>query len=932
MIKHFFTHLLFFTYIVTSFNSFSQPVQTAHALKVFIFSSVDKTPIDVASAELQMGNKKYRSQSNQYGIIQFANLPAGKYFINISCIGFKQDITEISLSKDQTLNIFLQPDEQKLQQVTITASESKNLSTSSIIDKKAMSHLQPSSFTDLLELLPGGRSIDPKLTQMNQIKLREVGLSSSQYDFSSLGTSFYMDGMLMNTSGNMQISTNYTTSAANDNITAANRGVDMRTISTDQIEKVEIIRGIPSAEYGDLISGVILIERKKGESPYLSRFKADGFSKSIYIGKGFSFPKSRQTFNIDLSYLNSKQNPTNNFLSYKRVNTSLRTSKVWNERKTTYTLSNNLDYSTNIDNKRVDPENGYALTDSYNSKYHDIGLSNELNVKFSNSNVWKSLNFKSSINYTYSFVDEVKFIQTKSVSVLTNSLEAGDHYAKYALPNYVSELEIEGKPLNIYLKASTALRLKHGLFNHNLAFGSDYRYTKNFGKGQVYDLDKPTYYTQTGTMSVRPRAFSDIPAMNNLSFYAEDKLIAKIDKHILEAAIGARANALIGMNNSYTIANKLYIDPRINSRWHLPKVMVNEKPLLLTIGAGYGIHTKFPTLDQLYPTKNYKDFIQLNYYHNNPEYRTAHVKTYITDATNFNLKPITNNKWEISSDINYNRYRLTVTYFNEITNSGFRNQSEYHNFNYRLYDINSIDATTITQKPVVEDFQYKELNEFYAYTMVTNGGKLIKKGLEYTLQTPRFEQLYNARFTINGAWFQNIYTNSMPVNKVINSNFLDSKGLQRQYVGLYNDDDGYYRSSFNTNAVVDTYLPQLGLTLSSAFQSLWFSKRKNQWKSGTPYAYKDINGNIYPFTSESEKSADLKPLIQDYSRTDFEMRTVPIDLRINFKATKEFKNKAEISMFVNRIFMYVPNYRENNIIIIREIEAPYFGMELKLTL
>lgn len=79
-----------------------------------------------------------------------------------------------------------------MQEVIVTARESHGMTSSSIIDRKAMEHLQPSSFSDLLELLPGGRSADPALNQVNPIRLREAGegSSSSDYDVASRGVAF----------------------------------------------------------------------------------------------------------------------------------------------------------------------------------------------------------------------------------------------------------------------------------------------------------------------------------------------------------------------------------------------------------------------------------------------------------------------------------------------------------------------------------------------------------------------------------------------------------------------------------------------------------------------------------------------------------------------------------------------------------------------
>ena len=58
-----------------------------------------------------------------------------------------------------------------------------------------MEHLQPSCFTDLLALLPGGKTRLPSLTQANTIRLREAGDGGSDYAFSSLGTIFVTDGI-----------------------------------------------------------------------------------------------------------------------------------------------------------------------------------------------------------------------------------------------------------------------------------------------------------------------------------------------------------------------------------------------------------------------------------------------------------------------------------------------------------------------------------------------------------------------------------------------------------------------------------------------------------------------------------------------------------------------------------------------------------------
>lgn len=119
-----------------------------------------------------------------------------------------------------------------------------------------MQHLQPSSFSDLMEFLPGGLAKTPNLISLNRPLIREISGVPTGYATSSLGIQFMVDDNIINSNSDMQRSLNPSQmSYAPSNYNKISTGVDMRTISTNDIENVEIIRGIPSAEYGDLITG-----------------------------------------------------------------------------------------------------------------------------------------------------------------------------------------------------------------------------------------------------------------------------------------------------------------------------------------------------------------------------------------------------------------------------------------------------------------------------------------------------------------------------------------------------------------------------------------------------------------------------------------------------------------------------------------------------
>lgn len=194
--------------------------------------------------------------------------------------------THISARRTATSRrIRLDIDPVAIGEVLVTAAESKGPTSSSKIGREAIAHIQPSSIADLMELIPGGRATDPSFGAPQEIRLREADPSSSaNYATSALGTQIQVDGIPISNDANLQYSTSYGSIQEYANV---NRGVDTRAISTDDIESVEIVRGIPSVEYGDLTSGLVKVKRREGGRDLTARFKADMSSKLFSVGKGF---------------------------------------------------------------------------------------------------------------------------------------------------------------------------------------------------------------------------------------------------------------------------------------------------------------------------------------------------------------------------------------------------------------------------------------------------------------------------------------------------------------------------------------------------------------------------------------------------------------------------------------------------------------------
>jgi hypothetical protein len=202
----------------------------------------------------------------------------------------------------------------------------------------------------------------------------------------------------------------------------------------------------------------------------------------------------------------------------------------------------------------------------------------------------------------------------------------------------------------------------------------------------------------------------------------------------IEVTAGARAAMLTNMTDEYVMNGKVYLDPRANAGYTFPRFTLLGKATTIRVSGGVGQHTKMPTMEQLFPDMLYLDFIQLNYYHDNPDYRCINVMTYVRNPRNTALEPARNLKWEVAADLSIGGNRMSVTLFREKMSSGFRSQAHYDTYTYRQYDASAIDGQALTAKPTVADLPYTETSELGGYSNYTNGSMTLKEGVEYTFE------------------------------------------------------------------------------------------------------------------------------------------------------------------------------------------------------
>lgn len=902
----------------------------ADSLKGRIIDAATSEAIPYATMTITgTDGKKHTTVSDISGYFNIDGLTGNRYTVSVSYLGYSTTTFSYSNTDNRGagITIKMKQDSKMLNEVVVTAHESQGITTSSVIDRKAIEHLQPSSFTDLLSLLPGGSTQLPDLTNSNSIRLRQAGTGGSNYDVSSMGTVFVTDGIPINSNADMQMVKQASSNAAGDPDAGRNHttsGVDMRSIPTDNIESVEVIRGIAPVEYGDLTSGVVLIKRKLKATPFEARFKADSYSKLVYAGKGMQFGSF--IMNLGLDFLDAKADPRNPMTNYKRLTASARLQDSWSIGDMRLRWRSNYDYTGSFDDEKHDPEILKQKDDNYKSSYNRFGMTHSLLLSPGKVSALKSLSLDIALAYEWSKIEQQKSISLSRDMAASTSLEEGEHDGLYLPYHYISNVTVDGKPLNLFAKMKGVFAMTTGRMGHNINAGAEWKMDKNYGRGQQYDPARPI---SPGT-PYRPRIYSHIPAMHQLSFYAQDNITLPFGGNLLSAQIGVRGSSLANLSNRYKMNGKVYIDPRLNLQWRFPETDIAGKPMTIDVNGGWGRQTKYPTLLQIYPDRIYTDLIELNYYNLTPEYKRLYLHTYIDDPTNYSLQPARNDKWELRLGMQYDGNSLSITYFHERMNDGFRSSSQVRPYSYRDYEENAINGNTLTAKPSLENLPYSDKKILGIYSMTTNGSRMIKEGIEWQMATKRIEAIMT-RLTVNGAWFKTTYTNSEPMFSRNSTAVIEGTPVNDLYIGYYDNRTGSVREQFNTNFMADTYIPRLNLSFSITAECMWYTSSQSIRSNGVPLKYMDYNGNIHEFTDECKSDTYLQWLVNKYNDSAWLKQKVPFYMFLNLKVTKDFGKWMKIALFINRMIDYMPDYTTNSGLKVRRTSKPYFGMELNFS-
>lgn len=879
-----------------------------------------KTGEPVIGAAVNLKEYERWTVTNNEGIFEFNNIAAQTYTLQVRCLCYElySSSVEITNAANQEILVNLVPTSFDMEEVNVLAKKGSNITTTTNIGSAAIEYVQASNLNDIMQLLPGNISGNPDLSESQQISIREIGTN----DNTAMGVSIIVDNSPVSNDANLQ--TFSAVSARDDKFsTVVGTGIDLRQISTNNIESVEVIKGIPSVVYGNLTSGAVVVTTKAGKSPYAIKLKTDPNIKEVAFNKGIQIPSTNSFLNFDFDYVSSYSDVRSKYKGYKRATGQIAYSNVFMKASTPLSFNTKLSYFGTIDNDKTDPD-ALVLNEEYRTE--DQGV--KLNI-YGSWDLKKKLisNLKYTFSLSYSHQESYqKLYRTTSggKDAISLSLEEGENYGIYVPTEQLTELTIDGKPVDVFAQITydKFSSFENGMIN-KILFGGEYRLSGNNGDGQIYDITNPPFISNR---SSRPRSFSDVPSLQDVSIYLEDKLIVPIKETNLIIQGGARLNNYqpTGLFSSEV---GFYFEPRFNMQYNLLNKRNNQLFDLLTFNLGIGKTYKSPSLNYLYPDKAYYDLPVLDYFNDDyPENATAVFNSMNFNTENPDLKPYENLKKEIGLDFTVKRISGNITAFKENLNNGYQFESVYEFINGYRYLTESIIPS---EKPDISKLPIEYYDYIISYPSPKNNQQTIKSGVEFSLDFGKIKSIYTS-FTLDGAWLK-----TTRIESTIDYNDLPSSQAVDQFknIGVYPAGESKVSERLNTNLRMVSQIPHLRMVLSTTIQLIWFDKYYYPFYDEAPIYLFDKDGNTIEFTDEMRTDPDFMKYVDDRSDFFYLTEILPPLFLANFRLSKEIADKMKLSLFVNNFLNYRPMYMYvRSETYTRRNQSIYFGAEIKFNL
>ena len=852
--------------IVLMFVSTVMAAQAQHVTVAGRVADADnRHPISFAS--VLMKENGLWAMTDDKGLFTIKNVPVGKATLTVQCLGYATRSMTLDVTKDiPRLRILLKQENLKLDEVTITAKRKLDEATTSYtIDRTALESQQIINVSNIDALLPGGKTVNPTLMSDSRLALRS---GSSELGNASFGTAVEVDGVRLN-----------------NNATAGETtGASTRTVSTANIESVEIITGIPSVEYGDLSNGVVKVHTRRGKSPFIVEGRINQHTRQIAVSKGFSLGHRRGMLNTSLEHARSFSDAASPYTAYQRNVLSLNWQNTFWQNTTPLTL--NVGFTGNIGgyNSKADPD---EEQDDY-KKSRDNVVRGHFDIHWLLNKRWlTNLRLRGSLSVADQKSESYTHTTSASTQPYIHVLTDGYHIAQdyddvvssqlstlnaqlstfngiilgptgawneehFGTKNWYVRSYGDSKPLNWSLSLKAEWTRRFGSVLSSLKMGADYSGSRNRGRGTYYEDMRyaPTW---------REYRYDVLPTMHNTALYAEEKVsIATTKLSTLEMTAGLRDDITLISGSDYGTVSSL--SPRLNSRYIFWRNRRGRVVSDLTLHAGWGKSVKLPSFQLLYPSPRYFDDLAFS----SPS--TADNTSFYAYYTHVSL-PLYNsalrwqytNQTDIGLEMNAGGTRISLSAFHHHTRRPYMSTTVYTPFAYKYTPPKSLNGLPIasadreyhideqtgivtvsdkTGAKATETLAYNERHTFQSRTLYDNGSPVDRYGLEWIVDFAQVKALRTS-LRLDGNYYYYKGVDETLVADVPFANLTMADGQPYQYIGYYvggaTTGNGSLTRQLNLNGTLTTHIPRLRLIVALRLESTLYTykRRLSEWSDGT---------------------------------------------------------------------------------------------------
>ena len=859
---------------------------------------------------------------------------AGTYRMETECLGYASDLRTLRVTGPvDGLEIVLQEQSLALDEVVVTAEQSKeNLNTTRRIERTALDHLQVSGLSNVAALMPGGKTVNPDLTAASELTVRGGGSTAGNAAF---GTAVEVNGVRLG-----------------DNAAFGGlAGVDTRSLQVENIESVEVLSGVPSAEYGDLGSGMVRVTTRKGRTPVQATFSVNPRTYDVSVSKGVALGEG--VLNLSGQWTRATQKLTSPYTSYTRRGITAEYSRTFAR---VLRLEAGVTGNLGGMDSKDDPD---AFSNEF-AKAHDNLLTPHLKLTWMLNRSWvTNLGLEASVYYHDNRTHEHLYNSFGSSQPAVHAEETG-YWLATALPTtFYADRITDSRELD-YAASFKYDWLHHfGAVKSVLKAGVQWKADGNVGAGEYYE--DPSLAAN----GYRPRPYTDYPYMHNLAVYVEDKLSWKG----LDVSVGLRAEQTVLEGTLYK--NLRTLSPRLNARYAFAPNW--------SVRGGWGVTRKLPGFYVLFPRQEYRDVQTFAFSHGN-DASYVYFTVPFTMTYNPDLRWQSNRNAEVGVDYERYGWKFSLTGFRNVTKNPYELANQYVPLSYTALQVPT-GFVMPSDPEMVVDHQtgavYLRNNEGEYFTpmavrvedrtfagsrMQRGGADVARTGVELTADFPEIARL-RTRFRLDAAY---THTETLDENEAAyyqaGWSHTELPGRSYQYAGIYAGGtsiaNGRKTDWLDANLTAITHIPEIRLILTCRVEATLLRHAQNlsshaftvsgnslaptgeniydgnSYTAVYPVAYVDLDGTRHPWTAASADDPALQRLIlRSGNMYTFARDGYNPYMSANLSVTKEIGDHVSLSFFANN-FTNARPYRKSHATGVSALFTPafYYGLTCRIKL